>query len=153
MLGRTTVIALMVLGFAAPALNSGAKDARRGTPLPDPRHRPARSCRGSASACELSQMSVALTRQTSLLEQLLQASINPAYDRIGDSAQAREWEVRLEFGSHFGSQTARRAQHGNGLTPHAQRILSARSAPADRSVRQIEINRSDGSALRGQVCQ
>jgi hypothetical protein len=38
-------------------------------------------------------MSVALTRQTSLLEQLLQATINPAYDEIGDSAQAREWRL------------------------------------------------------------
>jgi hypothetical protein len=37
-------------------------------------------------------MSVALTRQTSLLEQLLQATINPAYEEIGDSAQGREWE-------------------------------------------------------------
>jgi hypothetical protein len=37
-------------------------------------------------------MSAALTRQTSLLEQLLQATINPAYDKIADFAQAREWE-------------------------------------------------------------
>src|SRR5687768_450999 len=50
----------------------------------------------------------------------------------------------LESGAEFGSQTARPAQHGNGLTRHAHRILSARSAPADPSVRQIDTYRSGG---------
>ena len=85
----TTVIALMVLAFArtCPELRSQGRTSRN---TPPPIHaiglRAAigRSYRGSASACELSQMSVALTRQTSLLEQLLQATINPVYDEIGE---------------------------------------------------------------------